>query len=185
MSKSGGGGRGGGGKAEDITDKTNRDRSQSPTYLLQEMTRKAPESSRGTSTKNEGVPGTENPQEASEAEDDVRTTQARPTRSHQMEGRPGKPGTDSPFCFASTVRIGIPTRQSSRGGIVDPLRCGVERRAVIQQKQRYHYYNDKRCTEVTPKDIAPSQESIKLYTSCIFGSDINQNSDLHGCKNTW
>ena len=67
------------GDTEGITEMTIRDKPQSRTYLLQEMTRKAPESSRGTSTKNEGVPGTENPQEASEAEDDVRTTQARPT----------------------------------------------------------------------------------------------------------
>ena len=96
MSKSGGGERGGA-EAEDITEKTNRDRPQSPTYLLQEMTRKAQESSRGTSTKNEGVPGTENPREASEAGNDTRTTQARTTRSHQIEGRPGKRGADRPF----------------------------------------------------------------------------------------
>ena len=97
-------GGGGGGKAEDITEMTIRDGPQSPTYLPQEMTRKALESSRGTSTKNEGVPGTENPQEASEAEDDVRTTQARPTRSHQMEGRPGKPGAEVHFYVISTSR---------------------------------------------------------------------------------
>ena len=102
MSKSRGGGRGG--EAEDITEMTIRDNTQSPTYLLQEMTRKAPESSRGTSTKNKGVPETENPQEAPETEYDVRTTQARTTRSHQMEGRPGKPGAEINCYVISTRR---------------------------------------------------------------------------------
>ena len=133
MGVEGRGGEEGGGKAGDITEMTTRHRPQSPTELLLEMTRRAQESSKGTSTKNEDVPGTDKPQEASEAEDDVRTTQ--PAHEKSPDGRSTREAGSRQSMFTFTVRVGIPARQYNRRDIVDTLRCGVEKRTVIQQKQ--------------------------------------------------